>query len=145
MEAARVAPTNGNIQNFHIYVVEDRDLLAQFAEHAQIYNAPLVFVVSYDKEKIFKSAINANDTGLIDTSFILTHMMLAATDLKLGSVWIYYFKQADIKAVLKTGPSEEIAHLLAVGYPNVPFKDKKRHAKERKPLTELVSYKRNPE
>ncbi len=144
LEAARVAPTNGNIQNFHIYVVEDRDLLAQFSEHAQIYNAPLVFVVSYDKEKIFKSAINANDTGLIDTSVILTHMMLAATDLKLGSVWINYFKQAEIKAILKTGPNEEIAHLLAVGYPNVPFKDQKRHAKERKPLTELVSYKRNP-
>lgn len=141
LEAAQVAPTNGNIQNFHIYVVSDEALLGAFSEYAQVYNAPCVFAVSYDESQMFRPSINANDSGLIDTSVIITHMMLAATDLELGSVWINYFKQEEIEKLLKTKPHETVAHLLAVGYPNVPFKDSDRHEKERKPLSELVTYK----
>lgn len=140
IESAHVAPTNGNIQNFHVYVIDDEITLSHLSQYAQIYNAPLVFVVTYNKAKVFKPSVNTNDSGLIDTCVILSHMMLEATDLELGSVWINYFKQEPISVLLNCDKNESIAHLLAVGHPNVPFKDVNRHERERKPLSELVTF-----
>lgn len=139
IEAAQVAPTNGNIQNFHVYVIDDENILSHVSQYAQTYNAPLVFVVTYDRSKVFKPSVNTNDSGLIDTSVVLTHMMLEATDLELGSVWINYFKQEPIGQLLNCEKDEAIAHLLAVGHANVPFKNIDRHNKERKSLKELVT------
>ncbi len=138
-EAAVVAPTNGNVQNFHVYIVQEPRLLKEVSHHAQVYNAPLVMIVTYNKTKVYKPSVNANDSGLIDTSVVLTHMMLEATDLGLGSVWINYFKEQPIKELLKLSSEETIAHILALGYSSVPFKDENRHKKERKALRDLVS------
>lgn len=139
IESAQVAPTNGNVQNFHVYVIDDENTLSHLSQYAQIYNAPLVFVVTYDTSKVFKPFVNTNDSGLIDTSVVLTHMMLEATDLNLGSVWINYFKKEPIAMLLNCPSNESVAHLLAVGHANVPFKDLNRHKKERKSLSELVT------
>ena len=140
LEAARVAPTNGNIQNFKIYVVQEKVLLHEIYQHAQCYNAPTVLVVTYDTTQKFTSSVNENDSGLIDTSVILTHMMLEATDLDVGSVWINYFKSEPIHKLLGLSKNKVVAHLLAIGYPSVPFSPSDRHKNQRKPIEELVSY-----
>jgi nitroreductase len=140
LEAARVAPTNGNIQNFKIYVVQEKALLHTIYQHAQCYNAPTVLVVTYDTTLKFISSINKNDSGLIDTSVILTHMMLEATDLNIGSVWINYFKQKSIHELLGLSKDVVVAHLLAIGYPSVPFSPSDRHKNQRKSVDELVSF-----
>lgn len=138
--SANVAPTNGNVQNFHVFVVQDKVLLNQIYQHAQCYNAPTVLVVTYDATKMFTSSINTNNSGLIDTSVILTHMMLAAADNDIGSVWINYFKEKPIAKLLNLPDNIVVAHLLALGYPSVPFTPADRHAQQRKPISEQVTY-----
>lgn len=144
LEAARVAPTNGNIQNFEIYVVQEKALLQQIYQNAQCYNAPTVLVVTYDLTKKFKSTVNENHSGLIDTSVVLTHMMLEATDLSIGSVWINYFKPEPIHKLLGLSENIVVAHLLAIGYPGVPFSPSDRHKKQRKPMEDIVRYIKEP-
>lgn len=140
LEAAKVAPTNGNTQNFHIYVIQDSTMLHKLYQDAQCYNAPTVLVVTYDQSKMFTSSVNFNNSGLIDTSVILTHMMLAAADLDIGSVWINYFKEEPIHELLNLSKTTKVAHLLAIGYPKVPFSSSERHHKQRKPIEELTTY-----
>lgn len=144
LEAARVAPTNGNLQNFQIYVIQEKALLQKIYQNAQCYNAPTVLVVTYDITKKFVSSVNENHSGLIDTSVILTHMMLEATDLLIGSVWINYFKPEPIQQLLDLPKNIVVAHLLAIGYPGVPFSSSDRHNKQRKPIEEIVKYIKEP-
>ncbi len=140
LEAARVAPTNGNTQNFKILVFDQEALIQQLSNFAQVYNAPLVMVVVYDKDKTFKTSVNTNDSGLIDTSVVITHMMLAAAEMAIGTVWINYFKAEPIRELLGLSNNMEVAQILALGYPKVKFKDPNRHQKDRKQLHELVEY-----
>ncbi len=139
-EAARVAPTNGNTQNFMIYVCDQEEVIHQLSNDAQIYNAPLVLVVVYDRDKIFKTSVNTNNSGLIDTSVVITHMMLAATEMDIGSVWVNFFKPEPIRDLLGLSKNMEIAQILALGYPKVEFKDPNRHQKDRKQLQKIVEY-----
>lgn len=138
LEAARVAPTTANCQPQSIIVVTNDELIRELSKHAQLYNARCVFVVGYDKTKAFKSPLHTEDSGVVDTTVILTHMMLAATDIGLGSVWINYFQSDSVKQILNLDLNIEVVHLLAVGEPNVPFKDPNRHQIERKPLKDNV-------
>lgn len=138
LEASRVAPTTANSQSQQIIVVTNEELIRELSNHAQLYNAKCVFVVGYDKNKAFRSPIHTDDSGVIDTTVILTHMMLAAADIGLGSVWVNYFQSDSIKKVLNLDLNIEVVHILAVGFPNVPLKDSNRHNKERKPLSETV-------
>lgn len=140
LEAARVAPTNGNMQNFMIHVLTDEQDILALSNHAQIYNATTALIVVYDKDKTFKTSVNPNDSSLIDTGVILTHMMLAAADLDIGSVWISFFKAEPIRGLLKLPNNMVVAQILALGYPKVDFKDPQRHKRDRKTIEEIVVY-----
>ena len=75
----------------------------------------------------------------IDASILTDHMMLMATELGLGSVWICYFKPDVLKQELDLPDNLEPINILALGYSAEPDKD--RHSQMRIPLDELVLYK----
>lgn len=67
-------------------------------------------------------------------------MMLAATDLNLGSVWVCYFKPDVIKQEFGLPDNLEPINILAIGYPNEAPVSSERHSKTRIPLQNLVSF-----
>ncbi len=68
------------------------------------------------------------------------HMMLEATELGLGSVWICFFKPDIIKEEFQLPDSLEPINILAIGYANEAPADPERHLSARIPLSQLVSY-----
>ena len=92
LEAAHVAPTAANLQPVHLIVVQSEEGLAKIGKAAGIYGAPLAIIVCADHDKAWVRPFDQKQTGDIDASILTDHMMLQATELGLGSVWVCYFK-----------------------------------------------------
>ena len=141
LETAHVAPTAANMQPVRLIVVRSREGLAAVSESANIYSAPVAVVVCADKSKAWKRPFDGMVTTDIDASILTDHMMLMATELGLGSVWICYFKPDVLKQGLGLPENLEPVNILALGYSAEPEADKDRHSQMRIPMDELVQYK----
>lgn len=140
LEAAHVAPTAANLQPVRIIVVQEKNGLDKIGKAANIYRAPLAFIVCADHSKVWKRPFDGKVTTDIDASILTDHMMLEATDLGLGSVWICYFKPDVIKAEFELPDNLEPINILAVGYSDEKPADKERHSSTRIPMSKLVCY-----
>lgn len=140
LEAAHVAPTAANLQPAQLIVVQSEDGLAKIGRAANIYGVPLAIIVCADHEKAWVRPFDKKQTGDIDTSILTDHMMLQATELGLGSVWICYFKPDVISREFKLPDHLEPVNILAVGYSNEEAAEPERHSKTRIPINQLVSY-----
>ena len=141
LETAHVAPTAANMQPVRLIVVRSREGLLAVSESANIYSAPVAVVVCADKSKAWKRPFDGMVTTDIDASILTDHMMLMATELGLGSVWICYFKPDVLKQGLDLPENLEPVNILALGYPAEPEAAKDRHIQTRIPMDELVQYK----
>ena len=141
LEIAHVAPTAANRQPVRLVVVRSSEGLSAVSESADIYGAPVVVVVCADKSKAWKRPFDGMVTADIDASILTDHMMLMATELGLGSVWICYFKPDVLKQGLDLPENLEPVNILALGYSAEPEADKDRHSQTRLPLDEIVQYK----
>ena len=112
--------------------------LASLAKAANVFDAPLAFVVCADGEKAWKRPLDGMSTVHVDASILTDHMMLAATDLGLGSVWICRFDPTVIREEFGLPETLVPVNILAVGHPAGELKSPDRHATERIPTSELV-------
>ena len=140
LEAAHVAPTAANLQPVHLIVVQSEEGLAKIGKAAGIYGAPLAIIVCADHNKAWVRPFDQKQTGDIDTSILTDHMMLQATELGLGSVWVCYFKPDVLRQEFDLPTSLEPVNILAIGYAGENFADPERHSQTRIPVSELVSY-----
>ncbi|HMA65402.1 MAG TPA: nitroreductase family protein, partial [Chitinispirillaceae bacterium] len=142
LDAARVAPTGANKQPFNLLVVQSADGLEKVNRSTNIYNAPLAIIVLGDRDKVWVRPFDGKSILDIDTSIVTDHMMLQATELGIGSVWICYFKPDVLKKEFNIPDNLEPVSILALGYADGPAESPHRHELNRKPLSELVSYER---
>lgn len=140
LTAAHVAPTAANQQPVHIIAVRKEEGLSRIAKAANIYHAPLALIVCADKSKAWTRPFDGMKTTDIDASILTDHMMLEATELGLGSVWICYFKPDVLKKEFQLPEHLEPINILAVGYTDEAPASPERHSTTRIPLEELVSY-----
>lgn len=140
IEAAHVAPTAANLQPVHLFVVQEKENLDKIGKATNIYNAPLAIIVCSDHSKAWKRPFDGKSTVDIDASILTDHMMMEATELGLGSVWICYFKPDIIKQEFNLPEDLEPINILVIGYSNESPADCERHAQMRIPTSELVSY-----
>ena len=140
LEAAHVAPTAANLQPIRLIVVQSREGLAKIGKGANLYGAPLAVIVCADHGKAWVRPFDKKQTADIDASILTDHMMLQATELGLGSVWICYFKPDVISREFGLPDNLEPVNILAVGYSDEEAADPERHSQTRIPVEELVSY-----
>jgi len=76
----------------------------------------------------------------IDASIVTDHMMIQATELGLGTVWVCNFDPIVIKQEFKLPANVEPINILVVGYAAGDAASPDRHDKTRKTLKDLVSY-----
>ena len=134
LEAARLAPSAKNLQPIKIAVLKTEGELSKLSNAANIYSAPLAFVVFADKSAAWERPFDGKRSTDIDATIATDHMMLKATELGLGSVWICFFKPDVIRAEFDIPDSLEPINVLAVGYPDEASVPEKR----RKPLEEIL-------
>ncbi|MGN0592594.1 MAG: nitroreductase family protein [Ruminococcus sp.] len=136
LEAGRIAPTAANLQPISVIVTEEKTGLAKLGKAANIYGAPLALIVCADHSTAWKRPFDGKQTTDIDASIVTDHMMLKATELGLGSVWICYFKPDVLKSEFNLPDNLEVVNILAVGYSDEAVVT----AKDRKDMTEFAFF-----
>lgn len=138
LEAGRLAPTAGNYQPQRILVIESAEAIAKLKQCTPChYNAMLVLLICY--ENISKNPFNGKAIGEVDASIVTTHMMLEATDLGLGSVWVGYFNPEQIRTAFNLPDNYIPVALLPIGYPAEDATPSPMHT-SRYPLKKTVFY-----
>ncbi len=119
LDAARLAPSANNRQNWKFVVVKDTGLRARLAEAANgqgfVAEAPVVIAACATATDHIMSC--GHPSHLVDLAIAIDHMTLAARDLELGSCWIGAFDQESVKDILVIPESAEVIELLPLGYP----------------------------
>ncbi len=136
LEAARLAPSAHNAQDWKFVVVKDSGKIKELAEVAGqdfISQAPVVIAaVGLKPEKVLPSGSPAY---AIDLAIAVDHMTLAATSENLGTCWIGAFSQDKVKDILNIPGDCQVLALLPVGVP-----DDSGRPKTRKSLEEIISF-----
>lgn len=140
LEAAHAAPTAANRQPVRILVVQQEEGLAKLGKAANTFHAPLAIIVCSDHAKAWERPFDGKRTIDIDASILTDHMMLEATQLGLGSVWICYFKPDVLREEFHIPDDLEPINILAIGYTDQEPASPDRHSTMRIPVEELVSY-----
>lgn len=139
LDAARLAPTAGNRQPFHIIIIHtegrQNELKKIYAKDFFV-QAPIIICLCtvHGKAWTRKDGKNYSD---IDAAIVMDHMVLAATEKGLGSCWIVNFDQEEARKILGLPDDEEPVAFTPLGYPadNPP-------EKKRKSLADIVLYER---
>lgn len=87
LKAAMAAPSACNKQPWEFYVVRNKDILEKVrnsSRYTQI-NAPVAVIVCGNTNRTLSK--KNNDFFIQDCSSAITHILLAATSLGLGSLW----------------------------------------------------------
>lgn len=140
LEAGRVAPTGVNAQPQRIIAVTSREGLEKLGKGAKTFNAPVVLIVCADKDSAWVRPADGKNIAEIDVSIVTDHMMLQATELGLGTVWMCWFKPDVIREEFNIPDSYEIVNLLAVGYADCEPLSADRHDEMRKRIDATVTY-----
>jgi nitroreductase len=139
LEAARLAPTAANRQPFQLIVIHTAECeadLRRIYPRAWFTQAPLVVCICGLPAKGWVRVDGKNYTD-VDAAIAMDHLVLAATDLGLGTCWIAAFDPAAARQVLGLPEGVEPIAFTPLGYPA----DQPR-VTERKGLDELVRYER---
>ena len=142
LEAGRIAPTANNQQPQKVYVLKSREALEKLDRVTPMrYGAPIVLLLSYDKNLSWHSAPGGDpfDAGDMDVSIVCTHMMLEAENLELGSLWVRYFNAEEVRKEFGLPENEVVTCMLVIGHKAPGAKPSGNHSNNR-PLSETVTY-----
>ncbi len=143
LEAATRAPSAGNRQPWHFYVVRDAEVRQALAAAAYgqdfVAQAPLAIVVCADAEQ---SAARYGQRGrdlycLQDTAVAAEHILLAATALGLGGCWVGAFDEGRASRALGLPQGHRPVAILPLGKPAGPPERRT----PRRPLEAVTTYK----
>lgn len=140
LRAGQVAPTACNRQPQRIFVIESEKALATLKKcTGSHYNAPLAFLVCYDKDECWKRDYDGKPSGDIDASIVCTHMMLEAAELGVGSTWVMHYIPEAVRVEFALPDQLESTAILVMGYPKEGLTPSPMHGKN-KPLSDTVSF-----
>ncbi|KPU45672.1 NADPH-dependent oxidoreductase [Oxobacter pfennigii] len=140
LEAGRIAPTAANAQPQRLIVVREEKGLEKLHKCARLYGAPLAVIVCANHDSSWKRPYDKKDTSDIDASIVTDHMMLEATELGLGTVWICYFAPEVLREEFNLPDNIEPVNILAIGYAEGEDALPDRHDTMRKPIKDTVVY-----
>jgi nitroreductase len=139
LEAARLAPSASNRQEWRFVVVRDpetRKKLALVAGNQTFIAEAAVLIVACAETNEHRMRCG-QQCYPIDVAIALDHLTLAAVELGLGTCWIGMFDEQKVKSILGI-PTEgvRVVELMPLGYPVDPAPI----GKNRLPLNTIVKY-----
>jgi len=112
LEAARLAPSAGNIQPWHFVVVTDQQMRKKLSKgrYAKfLAESPVVLVGCGDRRA-------SPNCCVVDTTIAMLNIVLTATSEGLGTCWIGSFNENQVKKLLSIPERFRVIALLALGY-----------------------------
>jgi nitroreductase len=138
LEAARLAPSAKNFQDWRFVVVTDADTKAQLAEAANnqkfVGTAAAVIVACSNSSHVMTCG---QAIGPIDVSIALEHIALQAVAEGLATCWIGAFQTNKVRDILGIPADIAIIELMTIGYPADSQKPPRRE-----PIGKIVCYER---
>ncbi len=138
LEAARLAPSAANRQEWRFVIARQRETRKKLAAAAGgqefVGDAPVVIVACAETDGHVMRC--GQPCYPIDVAIALDHMSLAAVDLGLGSCWIGLFDEKKVKEILHIPDKIRVVELMPLGYPSDPSVS----AKIRLPMDRIVKY-----
>ncbi len=130
IRSASLAPSGSNTQPWHFIIVDNADLKEQIAKvsHNQnwMLDAPVFIVCAADikartknAEKIF---LDENSSSfelkqiIRDTAISIQHLVLEAVDNGLGTCWVAWYKQDELRPILGIPEDKFVVGIVTVGY-----------------------------
>lgn len=122
LEAARLAPSASNRQEWRFVIVRERETKKQLAAvaggQAFVGEAPVLIVACAETDGHVMGC--GQLCYPIDVAIALDHMSLAAVELGLGSCWIGLFDEKKVKEILHIPDEIRVVELMPLGYPADP-------------------------
>ena len=139
LEAGKLAPTARNFQPHKILVLTEEEQLKKISNCTQYgWNAPVIFIIFYDKDISYKREKYDNkEFGDIDTSIVTTYMMLEIQNLGLGTTWVGSFDPQKLIETYDVPNNLVPVAILPIGYPSEEIKPSKAHF-ERKDISDFT-------
>jgi len=141
IDAARWAPSAGNIQPWEFIIVRKPRIKRRLVEAALgqmfIEEAPVVIVVCANEERSSQGYGVRGKTlyCLQDTAAAMQNIHLTACSLGLGTCWVGAFREEETREILRIPRGMRPVAIIPVGYPaEVPT------ARSRKPISQIVHY-----
>ena len=139
LEAAHIAPSARNKQSARIYVVQSTEGIEKLRSLTRCaYNAPTILIIGYEESEQYRNEMEEGIvSGQQDASIVADHMMLEATELGLGSVWVDGFPNTETAEVFHWPKSVKLVCLMPLGYAADDAMPAPMHEKYR-PIEEMV-------
>lgn len=116
LEVARLAPSWANKQCCRYIVVTDKAKIKELSESfSWLKQAPVIVVACADPKD--SGDRNGMNYYLVDVGISMQQLVLAASDLDLGTCWIGAFDEAKVKKVLQVPENIKVVAMTPVGYP----------------------------
>ena len=128
IEAGIAAPTACNNQPQRILVISDDEGRRKLNNVVAGNYAPVAFLICYDKNECWVRPMDEKGSGDIDASIVATHMMMEATELGLGTIWVMYWDPIKMKEKFELDDSIEPVALLVAGYKAEEAKPRPTHS-----------------
>lgn len=138
LEAGRLAPTAVNFQPQKIFVLKSEEAMAKLRSATRMaYNAPMAMLICYDRSISWKAHRFGDDydAGPMDADIVTTMMMLQATELGLGTLWVRGYRTQDILDAFPMPENIVPVCILVLGY---PAEEPAKNRTSRKPLEDTV-------
>ncbi len=137
LEAARLAPSANNSQEWRFVVVRDPETRKALADAASrqdfVAEAPVVIVCCAETDGgVMRCGLQRYP---VDATLAIDHLMLAAAAEGLGTCWVAAFDPSAAREVLGLSENEELIAFTPLGYPADEPTPKKRIA-----LSDLIRY-----
>jgi nitroreductase len=139
LEAARLAPTASNRQPFRLIVIHTEgreEELRRIYSPPWFVEAPIVVCICGLPSQSWLRRDGKNYCE-VDVAIAMDHLILAATDLGLGTCWVGAFNPDEVRKTLRLPEDVEPIAFTPLGYPDDQSSD--RHT-SRKSMDELVSW-----
>lgn len=136
LEAAQSAPSAGNCQPWHFYVIKNEDVKQKIQGYAYnqsfIATAPVVFVVCAD---ILRTEGRYKERGrnlycIQDTAAAIQNILLCAKNLGLGTCWCGAFSEEEVSKLLNLSDDMRPIAIIPVGYSDASPKGPNRRSIE---------------
>lgn len=138
IEAGKVAPTAVNSQPQKIYVVKSPEAMAKMNIASPcIYGAPQCFVFCYNDDTV--NPRGDGNYGDIDVTIVLTHMMLEAANLGIGTCIVGYYDTDVLVKELNLPANIHPVLVMPFGYAAENAVPSPQHTSYR-PLEETIEY-----
>lgn len=138
--AGHIAPTGCNYQPQRILVLESESAIEKLKLCTKChFNAPNAMLICYNKDECWRRKYDGKSCGVADACIVTTHMMMAATELGVGTTWVMHFDPAAMVKEFNIPENIVPVALLVMGYPADDAKPLDLHYQYR-PIEETVIY-----